>query len=399
MSEANRAQLLYVAESAWGVTPTGPPTLTVVRRTGGSFSQNPAHSTSAEVRADRQLADLVRTGIAPTGSIDFEMSFSSHDDLLEGVFLDTWSTAAKTTSASNFNVVASTGAMTLTAAFTNIVVDQWFEVQGSASPGNNGWHRVKTRADANGVTVYDTSGLVDATNEDAVVVKTDGMLRAGTTFKSFTFEEEYQDVSQAFMTYRGQTIGSMTLNVAPGSLLTGTFGDMMGGVPIGSTDDAVDRPTATVGDGTPTAAGTDPIMNAVDHVADVREGDVVTSMLISGLTFTLNNSLREIPVVAHLGPADINPGTIQVTGQISAYLGTNALTVIDKMLADTPSRHSFRLVDANGSCYVFTVPSLKYTGGPPEMGTLDTDVPVNLAFTGSTSGGVQFQVDRFDVTV
>lgn len=399
MSEANRARLLYVAESSWGVTPTGPPTLTVIRRTGGSFSQNPSHSTSAEVRSDRQVADLIRTGLAPTGSVDFEMSFSSHDALLEGVFLDTWSTAVKDTSATDFSITASTGAVQSTGAFTNMVVGQWFEVQNSAQAGNNGWHRIATRTDADNVTVADTTGLVDVTNENAVVVKTDGMLRAGTTFKSFTFEEEYEDVSNAFMVYRGMTIGSMSLNIAPGSIITGTFGDMMGGVPISSTDDAVERNTATVGDGTPTAAGTDPITNAVDNVADVREGDTVTSMLISGLSFTLNNSLREIPVVGHLGPADINPGTIQITGQLSAYLGTNALAVIDKMLADTATKHSFRIVDANGSCYIFTVPNLKFTGGTPEMGGLDTDVPCNLAFTGYTDGTAAFQVDRFDVDV
>jgi hypothetical protein len=198
------------------------------------------------------------------------------------------------------------------------------------------------------------------------------------------------------MVYRGQVLGSMAVNVAPGSILTGSFGDTLGGVPIGATDPAVERVTATVGDGSPTAAATNAVLNGVDNVYQVSEGGAATSMIISGLTLNFNNSLRNLPAVGHLGPADVNLGTVQVTGQMSAYFGTNALAIIDKMLGDTASDHSFRVTDASGNTYIFSVPQLKYTSGSPEMGALDTDVPANLAFTGYTDGNAAFQIDKFD---
>jgi len=393
MSEANRGALLYVAETVWGETPSGPPTLKLIRRTGGTFAQGPSHTTSAEIRSDRQVADLIRTSIAPTASIDFELSYGAHDDLLEGMMMSTWTTPATTTSSTDFTVVASTGAVSCTGAFTNLVEGQWFEVAGSAA--NDGYHQIATRTDADNIVVADPSALTDVTSEDGVTISNDGMLRPGTTLNSFTFEEQYQDVANAFMVYRGVVLGSLNINIATEAIITGTFGDMASGVPIGSTDPAVERLTATVGDGTPTAAATNAITNAVDNVYSVREGDAETSMLISGLSFTINNSLRNIPVVGHLGPAAINLGTLQVTGQTTAYYGTNGLAIVDKLLDDTASKNSFRVEDAAGNAYIFSVPQLKYTGGTPEMGSLDTDVPINLAFTGYTDGNAAFQIDRF----
>lgn len=394
MSEANRGALLYVAETVWGETPSGPPTLTLIRRTGGTFSQAPSHTTSAEIRSDRQVADLIRTSIAPTASIDFEASYGAHDDLFEGVMMSTWSSPASTESSTDFDVVATAGTVGCTGAFTSMVAGQWFEVAGSAN--NDGYHQIATRTDADNVIVADPSALTDVSSEDAVTISSDGMIRPGITLKSFTFEEQYQDVANAFMVYRGMVLGSLNLNIATEAIINGTFGDMAGGVPIGSAVAAAERVAATVGDGTPTAAQTNSITNAVDNVYSVREGDAETSMLISGLSLTINNSLRGLPVVGHLGPAAVNLGTLQVTGQMSAYFGTNSLAIVDKLLADTASKNSFRVEDGAGNAYIFTVAALKYTGGTPEMGTLDTDVPVNLAFTGYTDGTTAFQIDRFD---
>lgn len=391
MSESNRGALYYVAESTWGETPSGPPTLKAVRRTGGTFGQNPSHSTSAEVRSDRMVADLIRTGIAPAGTIDFEVSYGAHDDLYEGVFCSTWSTGDTTNG--SLTTVAASGTVTMTGAFTDAVVGQWFEIENSAN--NDGFYRIATRTSADEVIVSNKDELgSDATAEAGVDILFDGMLRNGTTLKSFTFEEQYQDVSQGFFVYRGMVLGSVSLNINADQIVTGTFGDMMGGT---ATDGvvAVERKTATVGDGSPTAAAANSIVNAVDHIYSIREGGSANAVLASGLTFTLTNNLRGLPAIGNLGPADINLGTVGVTGQFTGYYGADANTMVDKLLADTASSQSFRIMDGAGNTYIWTFPALKYTAGTPEMGGLDADVPVNLTFTGYSDGDTMIQLDRF----
>ncbi len=90
MAVGSRRQLIYVAETDWGVTP-GAPTCKVLRGNGGSgIVLGRDTLQSQEMRSDRAVATLRLGNKKPTLEVPFEFSFSSFDDLLEGALFGTW---------------------------------------------------------------------------------------------------------------------------------------------------------------------------------------------------------------------------------------------------------------------------------------------------------------------
>lgn len=397
MSESNRVAVRYDAESTWGETDSGPPTLKDIRRTGGSFTPGLVFSQSQEVRSDRMVADQIRTGLNPSGTIDYESSYAAHHDLYEGVFCSTWLAAETTTAALTTVKAAKTVAMT--AAFTNLVVGDWFEIAGSAA--NNGFFKIATRADADGVTVENDEDLgADATAEASVTISNDGRLKNGTTRKSFTVEEDYLDITQ-FMIYRGVTFGSMTINVSAEALVSGSFGDILAGSKktLGTGTGAVERRATTVGDGSPTAAPTNDVLSAIADVVGIREGGNASTYLLQDFSITIQNNLRARNCVGNLGPCDIKLGTVNVTGNFNVYWGDGSEALVDKLIAATETSMSFQFTDGAGNREIWSIDSMKYDGGGPEAGGLDSDVPTNMTFAAmlKTGGATMIQVDRFAV--
>ncbi|MBN8958581.1 MAG: phage tail protein [Rhizobiales bacterium] len=87
-SEVRRA---YVAESAWGTTPTTP-VFKVLRTTGGNIRNNKTTKKSNEIQADRNVRDEFMTALGASGSYNFELSYASFDDIFESVLAGTWAT-------------------------------------------------------------------------------------------------------------------------------------------------------------------------------------------------------------------------------------------------------------------------------------------------------------------
>jgi hypothetical protein len=90
MSDANRTQLRFATESTWNTSPGG--TFQAVRMTGESLVPEVETITSAELRADRMVSDLVQVSRQASGGFDFELSYATFDTLLQGALFDTWDT-------------------------------------------------------------------------------------------------------------------------------------------------------------------------------------------------------------------------------------------------------------------------------------------------------------------
>ena len=87
---ANR-RVAYVPETAYDTVPATP-SFKTLRTTGGGLRTTKGVATSQEVRADRNIADEILTGLDVTGSYPFEFSYGSFDDLLEGALFGAWAT-------------------------------------------------------------------------------------------------------------------------------------------------------------------------------------------------------------------------------------------------------------------------------------------------------------------
>jgi hypothetical protein len=92
IAQGSRRQILYVAESEWGVRETTPQ-MTVLRNTGGGgIAVDRSPQQSAEFRSDRAITD-VRLGVQrATFPIPFELTWETYDDFLAAALFGDWST-------------------------------------------------------------------------------------------------------------------------------------------------------------------------------------------------------------------------------------------------------------------------------------------------------------------
>lgn len=87
-ADSNRVALRYVKEVTPGVTPAS--ALQDLRITGESFTGSRTSISSNEIRADRNIADLVTTAENAQGGFGFELSVGSFDDFLAAALGGAW---------------------------------------------------------------------------------------------------------------------------------------------------------------------------------------------------------------------------------------------------------------------------------------------------------------------
>ncbi len=368
MSDSNRVRMSYILESTWGVQPPAA-NLQDVRRTGGGFTRPTTSEMSNEVVSDRQVTDVIRTAVEAQGTVEFEFSAQSFEDFIEGLLMNGWSNSILI---SGTDIAAVDSGNKLTSSTTDfsvdIVADQIVRVGGFVAGNNNGDARVVS-VSANEL-VLDVLDL-DLSDESAgPTVTVDGKRnRNGTTLKSFTLEEEFQDIASTFFIATGCRIGSMEMSIAPGSIITGSFGFVGKDVVPAS---------ASAGSGYD-PANTNAVMNAVDHVSSIFEGGAINTLDVTELSFSAQNGLRSLQAVANLSAVGVQPSRFEVTGTFNAYFANK--TIIEKFTNWTTSSLRFRLQDSSGKAVWFSFPAIKFTGELPDPGQIDTDVIAAMPWT------------------
>jgi len=381
MGSSNRTRVAYVAESNWGVTPATP-TLTTVRRTGGSLKSPTETVTSNEIRSDRNRATVQRVGVSANGSMEFELSYGSHDDLLAAAFASAWTTAINFSD--SVQITAQTGTIAATGAFTNALVGQWLKLSGFTKPGNNGYFRVAKKTSANEITVEDPDDVLEDETKSAAITS-GGCLRNGTTESSFTIEQSHLDLG-FYLQFLGMRVGGVNLSIPASGLITGSF-DFQGKEATAS--------AATIAN-TLTAAGTNPVFNGTSHFAALTVGGAALADNLTEISVALTNNLRQRRALGSLAPVGVIYGTADVTGSFRLY--PTGKTLIDKYLDFEESSLALRLVGGDGKkSYILTIPKLVFTGDLPETGALDGDVTLDLNWTAYFDSGLgcTIQLDRF----
>lgn len=91
MVDTSQTRLADITEVTWGTTPATP-TFKVARFTGEGLNANVENAVSNEIRADRNVTDLIQVGSEAGGSVDFELVYGSFDDWLESLMYGAWAT-------------------------------------------------------------------------------------------------------------------------------------------------------------------------------------------------------------------------------------------------------------------------------------------------------------------
>ncbi|UUX51805.1 phage tail tube protein [Nisaea acidiphila] len=386
MADSSRTELAYVKEPLWGTTPASP--LTQLRFTGESLGYTISTTSSSEVRADRQVPDLIQTGASAAGSVNLELSYGAYDTLIESALFSAWS-APVAISVSD-DIAASNASSAFTSSGTDftsagITAGQWVKIGGFAANGgeNNGLYRV-TGVAANSLAVSPAPASDEAAGGLSVTVS-GSTIRNGISETSLTLEKAFTDIGQ-YIAFTGMVADTMDLQIQTGRVLTGSFGFMGASASIG---------TATAGTGAAVPAPSNPVLNAVNNIGQVMEGGAALSgVFLQSLSVSLANGLRGIGAVGSLGNVDIGSGRCQVTGRASFYFADG--TLYEKYLNGTATSLSFRVTDADGNAYVFTLPRVRLTRGSIAAGGPDQDVMADFQFQAvrDQATGATIQIDR-----
>ena len=92
MADSSQTQLYFVEETTWGTTPAA--ALKELRFTGESLGFNIETVTSNEIRADRQVSDLIQTNASASGAVNFELSYGAYDELIAAALFGDWTATA-----------------------------------------------------------------------------------------------------------------------------------------------------------------------------------------------------------------------------------------------------------------------------------------------------------------
>lgn len=140
MGATNRVAVGYVAEVTKGTTPASP-AIKALRVTSSGLVANPTRVTSSEIRSDRQVTDQILTKLDPGGPVGIEMSFSSHDDMIEAAFQGTWTKKPSITVATidtEISDISATTATVVTPLGTPFKVGMLVFTSGFTTAANNG---------------------------------------------------------------------------------------------------------------------------------------------------------------------------------------------------------------------------------------------------------------------
>jgi len=399
MSASNSVSWRYIEEVTFGTTP-GTPTMKEVLRTGGSLDGKTDTVTSKAVRSDRMVQGFFRTGQHAEGSMEVELAYGQFDDLLEAALCGDWSTAV----AISGTTYAAATSTTITDSGSQFIVNgvqagMWVKVGGFVAAANN--HLFRVSAVVAGTVTFDakvntttgvfstTPGLTTEAAGATVTIKNAGMLRNGTTGRSFTIEQAHTDVNQFFQ-FRGMRLNDWTLNISAKSLVTATFSWM---------GKSFDR-TGTTAANSVTAPNDNDAYNTTEDIIGLNEGAASFAEYVSSITLSAKNNLSMIDAVGNLTPPDITYGVMDITGELNIYFSANAGTFIDKYIDFTETELSFMIRNgASPLYYVITIPAYKYSGGTPEAGALSGQSMCKLPFSAYKGpDDFQIQIDKISTT-
>lgn len=379
MADANRANLAFVEEVTFGVTPAGPPTLQDLRFTSESFRQDTNQVTSQEIRSDRQIADVIRTVINAAGDLGFELSAGTtyEEFIAAAMFASAYTAAVTDISADTTISVDSTSRWfesTVDEAFANYTVGAIIRVDGFTEAGNNGYFVVSAILDEspgvldnNRLKVHNGGTLVTEVAGDSVTITQGKYVRNGTTLRSFSIERQYLDLTNQFAVYTGMAIQNFQLGIASDQVITGSFG-FLGKQGVSG--------VATVGDGSNTAATTTQVMNSIDHVKRIFEGAVDIDAVELAVSWT--NNLRALLEIGKLGAQALGSGSMEISGTLRQYFETAVL--FNKYLNATKSDLFFAAEDGAANGLALFLPAVKYSAAQRVSGGINTDIIADMSY-------------------
>lgn len=359
-------QLLFAKETTFGVSALAS-TGQLLRRTSSNLDLAKKTYKSTEIRPDYQRSDFRHGTRSVTGTISDELSVGTFEQLMASVMRQAFQVAPTTGAISTVTsavaapqfVRADEGSF-LTLGFNIGDVVQWSGFTGGAAANNANNFLITglTALTMTGVFLNGTPVAAQASGTPvtcALAGKKTWVPSTGQTRDSYTFEHSYTDIGQS-QVFTGCRITQMAVKLPSTGMATVDF-------PVLGIN-ATESPTAYFT--APAPASTGSILAAVNGAMYVAGQQVA---VITSIDFTVDGNMTSGDVVGSNVAPDIFPGSIDVTGNLSAYFedetfqsifyNETEVAVLVVLTADSTPNSAFQ---------VFNFPRCKFNGATKNDG-------------------------------
>ena len=383
ISKGTAKQVGYKRESSFGVL-AGNTSGKLLRRVTANFNLTKETYESAEIRTDRQVADMRHGVRSADGTLNGELSSASYADFMGSVVgkdfvaVSLGSAVQTTVTAvgSVYTLVRATGSWLTDGLKVGMVV----RTTGLTAAGDNSKNLLVASLTATNAVVVPLNGSTMTAQPTAtsVTVTSPGkqtfVPATGHTDDSYTVEEFYADIAQSEV-YTGMKVNSLAVQLPATGLTT---------IDVAFAGKDLTQTGTTQYFTSPTAQGTTGIFAAVNGVMLVQGAPVA---LITSADFTIERATENATVVGSNSTADIFTGRIRVSGNMSVYFQDAVFR--DYFDDETPVSLVLSVTadsSATANFVAFTLPKVK-------LGSFTKD-DTELGLTASTS----FQALLNDVT-
>ncbi len=377
LASSSAVQVRYIKESVFGVTPnSGNPN--ELRVTGETLSFDVTKESSKEINANRGVSSLVPTDASASGALNFEMSYAEYDPLLESVMQSAYVVFGVNGVGATFTGTFTTTTITASVAtsgaslFTILKKGQWFRLTAPSHANDGKILRVSTSVDPTSTVITldaNTPAAVGTTVADCAI--SSSRLTHGTTQTSWTIERNNVDITQ-FFAYKGMTPSKLSLNIASGSITTGSF-DFMGKSSVADTTTALP--------GSPVASKAYDIHSGVGGATNAvwLDGVPISGTYVKSCALSFDNALRNQGAIGTLGSVSVGSGTINATAQLSVYFADS--TLYTKFVNNTNTSLIFSTTDNAGNGYIITMPKVGLASYKTNAGGKDQDMMLDIGVT------------------
>ena len=361
-SSGAQRDLFYKKEAVYGLVADttgaviGTTSFSELRNTEDSISLARDNFVSDERRGDRGIHDLRLGNKQPAGDIGFEFGHTAFDAFLEAALCSDLVASGITTSNMTATLVAATGV--ITAAGETFITDGYLVgdtvvMADWDDAGNNVSVVISALPDETHMTVYPTTGLVNVAVAEADVDLTgyrtgwdSDVIKKGTHITSFSVIKSFSDIAR-YQLFTGGIVNTMSLDVKPNGMVTGSFGMLFKDMSSGAGDYVTD---------TPSVVGTTAPFDG--FTGSITEGGAAIAT-VSGMTLNLDNGFERNFVLMSSTNPQVTSGKSNVTGTITLFFEDS--TEYDKFVAETESAIILTLQDLDADTIAINLPRIKYT--------------------------------------
>ena len=363
-----RVKWYYAIEDSSGDISATVPDFVPIRFNSTDVARTTEQIESEEIHPSRQVVKARQGAYHIAGNIVAELTFGSHDYLMQAAFQNTWTsqvTMTETTlsAAASDNSFNDSGTAFISNGFK---VGDLVTITGfTGDPANNIIDAKITVLTTGKMTIGGTDGdvIVDDAAGESVTIKTAGdYLEVASTIPTIALLKRNEDTSVDVL-FRHNRVSDLAFAIVlakSAEITVNVIGESMENytVPGGSTF--------------ATATTTEMMVPTIGYMQDAETA--ITYLTDYNVQFT--NNMSPNPSLFQRPAHSVQNGVFKASGSLTAYQPDS--TLLDKFIDETATDHIVKLLDPDGNWYRIVLPDVGYTQLSAPVSAADA---INQAFT------------------